>query len=547
VNLLDLLEIQYRERPDAVALHEPSGRSYTYRELFEETDAFSTLLASRGLTRGDRVAVFSENRPDLVPAYLAILRVGALAVPINTAYRPREIAHVLTDAEPRLLITDPDHATLIDHLPRPDRRSIEAVLPLPVSTSPPPQARSPNPGYGTERGGGETAPRVSLAGAVQPPREHPGPSPTDSSSKRPPASPQGSEPALLIYTSGTTGASKGATLTHDNLLATINALRAAWAWRPADTLLLTLPLFHVHGLVVGLLTALAAGARVELRRRFDAAAVARELTGTPEPGGATPSVFFGVPTMYVRLVQVLRRLEGSARLSHIRLFASGSAPLAPETFHAFRALTGHEILERYGMSEAGMLLSNPYAGARRPGTVGTPLPGVSIRIVDPETAEDVAPGADGELLVSGANVFAGYWRAPEKTAESLVTDADGHRWFRTGDLARQDPETGYVTLLGRRHELVIRGGYNVYPREVEEVLEGHPAVREAAVAGRPDPEWGEVPVAWVVCEAAAPDPEAILAWCRDRLAPFKVPAEIRLVGELPRNALGKLQKHRLRE
>lgn len=229
----------------------------------------------------------------------------------------------------------------------------------------------------------------------------------------------------------------------------------------------------------------------------------------------------------------------------MRLFASGSAPLAPETFHAFRELTGHEILERYGMSEAGMLLSNPYAGPCRPGTVGVPLPGVSIRIVDP-AGRDLPAGEAGELLVAGANVFGGYWRDPEKTAASFVTDAVGRRWLRTGDLARRDPATGYLTLLGRNRELVIRGGLNVYPREVEEVLAAFPGVREAAVAGRPDPEWGEVPVAWVVAEdGRSLDSDALLAHCRAHLAPFKVPAEIRFAEELPRNALGKVQKHRL--
>lgn len=501
MNLLDLLEIQRLERPDAIAVHELSGGTYTYRELFEETDSLAAVLANHPLDPGDRVAVFCENRTDLVPAYLATFRLGAIAVPINTAYRPREIAHVLTDAEPRLVITDARGADLIDHLPPADRHSVETILTLPLTTSALSQAASPC-GYG-------------------------------------------SEPALLVYTSGTTGASKGAVLTHDNLLATITGLLAAWAWRPSDVLLLALPLFHVHGLVVGLLTALVAGARVELRRRFEAAAVARELAGAPETGGATPTAFFGVPTMYVRLVEELRRHPAPPQLSRMRLFASGSAPLAPETFHAVSELTGHEILERYGMSEAGMLLSNPYAGPRRPGTVGMSLPGVSIRIVDSETVEDVAEGFDGELLVSGSNVFAGYWRDPEKTAASFVTDAAGRRWFRTGDLARRDPETGYVTLLGRRHELILRGGYNVYPREVEEVLESHPAVREAAVAGRPDPEWGEVPVAWVVAEGEAPSSDELFTWCRERLAPFKVPAEIRRVDELPRNALGKLQKHLL--
>lgn len=504
MNLLDLLEIQCLERPDAIAVHSPGAGESSYRALSDAADRAARDLAERGLGPGDRVAFLAENRLDLIPAWLAVLRLGGIAVPVNPAYRARELAHVLADAEPKLVITDPRGVTLLGELAPHGHSPTAEPLVLPLSASSAPLPRS-------LRGG------------------------------------NGSDPALLVYTSGTTGKSKGAVLTHDNLLATVTGLLAAWAWRPADVLLLTLPLFHVHGLVVGLFTALAAGARVELRRRFDAAAVARELAGGVDSGAAAPTLFFGVPTMYVRLASELGRLDDRSGLARMRLFASGSAPLAAETFHAFRELTGHAILERYGMSEAGMILSNPYAGPRLPGTVGTPLPGVSVRIVVPETAEDVAPGAPGELLVRGSNVFPGYWRDPETTAASFVADADGRRWFRTGDLGRCDPETGAVTLLGRRHELVLRGGYNVYPREVEEVLEGHPGVQEAAVAGRPDPEWGEVPVAWVVPTEAAPRAEEILAWCRERLAPFKVPAEIRVVEALPRNALGKVEKHRLAE
>ncbi|HSG38265.1 MAG TPA: AMP-binding protein, partial [Thermoanaerobaculia bacterium] len=215
----------------------------------------------------------------------------------------------------------------------------------------------------------------------------------------------------------------------------------------------------------------------------------------------------------------------------------------PETFAAFRELTGHEILERYGMTETGMNLSNHYAGPRLPGTVGTPLPGVSVRIVD-RHGRDLEPGGEGDLLVRGSNVFAGYWRAPEKTAESFVRDDLGRRWFRTGDLARKDPETGYITLLGRSSELVISGGFNIYPREVEEVLASFPGVREAAVAGRPHPEWGEVPAAWIVADSAL-DPEELIAFCKSQMAGFKAPREIRFVEALPRNALGKVQKHLL--
>jgi malonyl-CoA/methylmalonyl-CoA synthetase len=253
--------------------------------------------------------------------------------------------------------------------------------------------------------------------------------------------------------------------------------------------------------------------------------------------------------MYVRLVEELKRRKAAGErlgFAGLRLCCSGSAPLAPETFAAFRGLTGHDILERYGMTETGMNLSNPYAGPRLPGTVGTPLPGVSIRIVDRQD-KDLPPGSEGDLLVAGSNVFAEYWRSPEKTAESFVHDDLGRRWFRTGDLAREDAATGYVTLLGRSRELILTGGFNVYPREVEEVLAAWPGVRESAVAGRPHPEWGEVPVAFLVVESPfdAAAEAALVAWCKSQMAGFKVPRRFEYLEALPRNALGKVQKHLL--
>ena len=375
-----------------------------------------------------------------------------------------------------------------------------------------------------ERGSAEIVAVEELTGSAAPAAAPPG------------AHPRGEDLAFLLYTSGTTGRSKGAMLTHGNVLATVGGLLAAWEWREDDRLLLTLPLFHTHGLVVGLHCALAAGATVLLRRKFDAA----EALDTLERGEAT--VFFGVPTMYARLVEEMRR-RGGPRLDRVRLFASGSAPLPPETFAAFAELTGHRILERYGMTETGMLLSNPYRGERRPGSVGTPLPGVEARIVD-ATGAEVAAGAEGELWVSGDNVFAGYWGDPEKTAASFTTDAAGRRWFHTGDLARRDPAGGYVTLLGRRQELIISGGFNIYPREIEEVLEALPGVREAAVVGRPHPEWGEAPVAFVVADRPLSEAE-VVAHCKRQLASFKSPRAVRFVAALPRNALGKLQRHLL--
>jgi malonyl-CoA/methylmalonyl-CoA synthetase len=499
MNLHDLFAIPLRRSPDRPALRfsAPDGTraDLTYAELFAESRRLAAGLHARGLRRGDRVAFFVSNRPEFVTAYLAVVRLGAVMVPLNLAYRRREIAHILGDAGPRLLLTERSQLPVLEELD-PAERAAEVILAEELD---------------------------SLRG------EELQPEAVDSD-----------DLAMILYTSGTTGRSKGAMITHGNVLATVTGLLAAWAWEPADVLLLTLPLFHTHGLVVGLHCALAAGATVLLRRRFDAAEAARELLG------GQPTLFFGVPTMYVRLIEELRK---SGTRPALRLFCSGSAPLSPETFAAFRELTGQDILERYGMTETGMNLSNPYAGPRIPGTVGTPLPGVSARIVDGD-GKDVEPGGEGELLVRGSHVFPGYWNDPAKTAASFLHDDfhgnPGRRWFRTGDLARRDPATGSYTLLGRRHELILRGGFNVYPREVEEVLASFPGVREAAVVGRPHPEWGEVPVAFLVLDS--PVDEAVLtSWCREQMAGFKIPQEIRYLDALPRNALGKVQKHLLRD
>jgi malonyl-CoA/methylmalonyl-CoA synthetase len=495
MNLLDLFAIPLERSAGKVALRF-AGRDgrvedWTYGALHERAARMAAALAARGVGAGDRVAFFLANRLEFVSAYLGVLRRGAAMVPVNLAYRRREIAHILADAEPRLLVTEASLQPVLQEL---EKSEIGATRVATVEEL-----------------------TASAAPAVAPARV------------------DGGDLALLMYTSGTTGRSKGAMLTHDNVLATVTALLAAWDWSARDVLLLTLPLFHTHGLVVGLHCALAAGATVRLRPRFDAAAVVDEL----REGDA--SLFFGVPTMYVRLVEELRRR--GRRLGRQRLFCCGSAALSAETFAAFAAASGHRILERYGMTETGMLLSNPCAGERLAGTVGTPLPGVSARLVDGE-GRDVEPGAEGELLVRGANVFAGYWRAPEKTAESFVADAAGHRWFRTGDLARRDPASGHFSLIGRRSELIISGGFNIYPREIEEVLEAFPGVLEAAVVGRPDPEWGEVPAAYLVADGALDEP-ALLAHCKSHLAAFKAPRLFRRVEALPRNALGKVQKHLL--
>lgn len=502
MNLVDLFKIPRDRTPDKIALQytTPAGKeaTLTYAELFARADRVAAYLNAWGLQKGDRVAFYLGNRPEFLIAYLALLRLGAVMVPINLRYRRGEIAPLLADCTPRLMVTEAAQLPILQGLDL-DNLPFETTLVVEKLAE------------------WEADPAEALWPTVA-----------------------GDDAAMIIYTSGTTGRSKGAVISHNNVLATVTGLLAAWAWQADDVLLLVLPLFHVHGLVVGLHCALAAGATTILRPKFAGDETLAELAGADS---LRPTLFFAVPTVYVRLVQMLEEAAAPVDLGSMRLFCSGSAPLSPETHQAFHRLTGHTILERYGMTETGMNFSNPYAGPRRPGTVGTPLPGVSMRIVD-NSNQDLPAGEEGELLLRGSNVFDGYWQAPEKTATSFSHDAAGRRWFHTGDLARLDPETGYLTLLGRRHELIISGGFNIYPREIEEMLAAYPGIAEAAVVGRPHAEWGEVPVAYVVCTAPL-DESALIAHCRAELASFKVPARFHTVGELPRNAMGKIQKHLL--
>lgn len=347
---------------------------------------------------------------------------------------------------------------------------------------------------------------------------------------RPPVSLEGTTPAAIVYTSGTTGASKGAVLTHNNFAANALNLIVCWQITQADRLLLPLPLFHVHGLGNGIHTWLISGCRMCLLERFEHQKAAAILTQF------RPTLFFGVPTIYVRLLETppaMAREIGAA----MRLFVSGSAPLAPQVPEDFRKLFGHTILERYGMSETLMNMSNPYAGERRAGTVGFPLPGVSVRLVNSEGTE-IAEGETGEIQLRGPNVFAGYWNRPDATQAAF---ADG--WFRTGDLAVRSPD-GYYTLVGRRSDVIISGGFNIYPREIEEFLAEQPEIVEAAVVGVPDHLRGEVAVAYVVMRSVV-DSAELETRCRSALAPFKTPRFFITVEKLPRNAMGKIQKHLL--
>ena len=486
------------------------GEPLTQGALAGRVTDFARGLKQLGLQRGERVALYLENSPEFVIAYLGVQHAGGVGVLVNTAYRQVELAHILSDAEVRACVTGAPGAAALaplwEQLP-----SLQWLV-----TVEPPSAALP-----ASLTGVPFEALLSRGAAADAPLELPRPE----------------DLAVLGYTSGTTGRSKGAMLLHRNLLANVKAVTEAWRWTEADRLLLALPLFHTHGLMVGLHGTLYTGARVDLRRRFVASEALEALRDD-----ASLTMFFGVPTMYGRLLEEVRRTGVKPR--RLRLWVSGSAPLSPQLFGDIEAALGARILERYGMTETVMNTTNPYDGERRPGTVGFPYPGQEARVVDVRTRRPLPRGQTGEIEVRGPHVFSGYWRRPEATAESF--DADG--WFRTGDLGEYDAD-GYLRITGRARELIISGGFNVYPREVEEVLASHPGVAEVAVLGLPDADFGEQVVAVVVPSAGAPAPEvqALVDWCKDRLASFKKPRRVVFVDALPRNALGKVQKHLLRD
>jgi malonyl-CoA/methylmalonyl-CoA synthetase len=500
-------EAHWARAPGRPVVHDPDVGWLSAGALEERSRAAALGLLGAGLEPGDRVVVSAGASVDAVVAYVGALRAGMVVVPVNTAYRQPEVAHIVGDAAPR--------AAVVDDRQRGAWMAAASAGPLVVT------------------GVGDALPAGGAGAGGLPAR---GPA----------------DPALLIYTSGTTGTPKGALLSHGNLVAGIEALRLAWRWSPDDRLTHTLPLFHLHGLGAGINGTLHAGASVLLRPRFDPGDVA----ASPRELGAT--LFFGVPTMYTRLASH----PDLARLGALRLCVSGSAPLPPDVFAAVEAGSGHAILERYGTTETMLTVSNPYDGERRPGTVGFPLPGVELRLAgggsgasgaaapSPGTAGGAPGGAGatggdgrGEVEVRAPMVFGGYWGRPVATAEAFTADG----WFRTGDIGALDGD-GYLHIVGRSKELIITGGYNVYPREVEEALRHHPAVAEVAVAGVADDTWGEAVTAWVVPAGAGgpADEAALLAFARDRLAPYKCPKSVRFVDALPRNALGKVLKHELR-
>jgi len=465
---------------------------YTWRDLERATARLANLLDSLALPPGSRVAAKTGKSVEALMLYLAVLRAGLVYVPLNPAYRSAEMAHFIRDAEPAVVVCGSDDFTWLSRLAfthgtrhvftlDPDRR-------------------------------GSLLERALHHGEAHPPAHR-----------------DADELAVILYTSGTTGVSKGAMLSHGNMLSNARTLKTLWGWRPGDVLIHALPIFHIHGLFVASHGALLNGSKMIWLDRFEPRRVLAQLPRA--------TVFMGVPTLYVRLLAEPGLTPQACRT--MRLFISGSAPLREETFTAWRERTGHTLLERYGMSETVMIASNPCDprdGERRAGTVGFPLPGVGVRIAD---------GADGVggIEVRGPNVFAGYWRLPDKTREEFTADG----WFRTGDVGRFDAD-GYLHIVGRAKDLVISGGFNVYPAEVERALDELPGVAESAVVGVPHPDFGEGVVAVLVARPGATlESGALIARLKDRLANFKLPKRVFVVDELPRNAMGKVQKAALRE
>jgi malonyl-CoA/methylmalonyl-CoA synthetase len=502
-NLFVALRGGFPAELDRVAIETiESGLVYTWRDLERATAMLANMLDSLDLPPSSRIAVQAEKSVESLLFYLAVLRAGHVYLPLNTAYKSDEIAYFLGDAEPAAFVCSPKDFVWASK--RAFAAGTRHVFTL-----------------GDDRSGSLLERATHFADTHAPVER------------------KSDDLAAILYTSGTTGRSKGAMLTHGNLRSNALTLKTYWGWRSADeggdVLIHALPIFHVHGLFVASHGALLAGARMLWLGRFDAARVVALLPRA--------TVFMGVPTLYVRLLAEAALTRDACR--HMRLFISGSAPLLIDTFEAFRERTGHTILERYGMSETVMLTSNPYDpndGERRGGTVGFPLPGVGLRVVGGDGAE-VPTGSIGAIEVRGPNVFAGYWRMAEKTREEF--SADG--WFRTGDVGMVD-ERGYVTIVGRSKDLIISGGYNVYPAEIESVLNELPGIAESAVVGVPHPDFGEAVVAVVIArDGSAVDPAECTRVLKAKIANFKVPKAIFVDAELPRNAMGKVQKNLLRE
>jgi len=474
----------------------PEGRTISYANAIDLSGQIANALTKRGVVPGDRVAVQVEKSPEAILLYFACLRAGAVFLPLNTGYTLAELDYFIGDAEPRVVVCDPARKAALEETAR--ARGVSAIETLGIK---------------------QDGSLLDLARTQ--------PSAFEDVARA------GYDLAAILYTSGTTGRSKGAMLSHENLASNARALQETWRYTSRDVLLHALPIFHTHGLFVATNLTMLCGASMIFLPKFDPDQIFALM--------ARATVMMGVPTFYVRLLQDKRLSVEATR--HMRLFIAGSAPLLAETHRAWTAATGHAILERYGMTETNMLTSNPYDGERIPGSVGLPLPGVALRIADPETGAALPEGDVGMIEVKGPNVFSGYWRMPEKTKAEFRPGG----YFITGDLGKIGPG-GYVSIVGRGKDLVISGGYNVYPKEVETEIDAIPGVIESAVFGAPHRDFGEGVTAAIVKHNGTPLTERdVMAALDGRLAKFKCPKAILFLDELPRNTMGKVLKNELRE
>ena len=494
-NLYKLFHERFPADPAAVFLDAVDGRSLRYSEVERRSGQLHSVLQQHGVTKGDRVVVQVEKSIEAVLLYLACLRAGAIYIPLNTAYTAAEVGYFLENSTPQLFVCTPAKREVMAEVAQ--TAGVAALLTL------------------GSTGEGE------LMGAAQ-----------EAVASEEVVEVAADDLAAILYTSGTTGRSKGAMLSHANLASNAQVLYDYWHWRRDDVLLHALPIFHVHGLFVALHCALLGGSRVIFVPRFDADILIAKL---PEA-----TVMMGVPTFYTRLLE--HADFGRETCSHMRLFVSGSAPLLADTHREFEVRTGHRILERYGMTEAGMITSNPYDGERVAGTVGYPLPGVRARVAD-DQGREMPRGEPGVLEIEGPNVFHGYWQMPEKSAEEFRADG----WFITGDIAVMSDD-GRVSIVGRAKDLIISGGFNVYPKEVEAQIDDLPGVKESAVIGVPHADFGEAVTAVVVPDGSCTLTEqTVVDALAERLARFKQPKRVFIVDELPRNTMGKVQKNLLRD
>lgn len=495
-NIYSVFEQHFPASRDAIFIETPEGARYSYANLEQQVSKLAHFLTELGLVQGDRLAVQVEKSPQVLFLYLTCLRAGFIYLPLNTAYTENELGYFIENAEPALVVCDPKSEALFARLG--ENHKLQHIFSLDLH------------GQGS-----------LITAAQHTPAEFTTAVCTED------------DIAVILYTSGTTGRPKGAMISHGNLAANGLALQQAWQWQQQDVLLHALPIFHIHGLFVACHNVLLGGSKMLFVAKFDAHTIMQLLPAA--------TVLMGVPTFYTRLLDE----PGFNRdlCKNIRLFISGSAPLLEQTFEEFQQRTGHTILERYGMTETGMNTSNPIDGPRLAGTVGLPLPGVELRIVDAEN-QPVSGDAVGLLQVRGDNVFKGYWHMPQKTAEEFTDDG----FFITGDLAKYNDQA-YIAIVGRNKDMVISGGYNVYPKEIELLLDDIDGIKESAIIGLPHRDFGEAVTAVIIPDDMqhVPDEKQIIDQLKQQLAGYKVPKKFIVLEQLPRNTMGKVQKNILRE